>query len=98
MAVRPLLAFGLASAGIGVAVAIAAAPTAAAAPSDNSTTSHQQVVHKSKIAVPHTLAPSSSRKSTSWAAPTSNTYVSSSDSVNQDGAVKHHWGTHHRHR
>jgi hypothetical protein len=40
---------------------------------------------------------SSSRQSTSATAPTSNTYVSSSDAVNTDGGVKHHWGSHHRH-
>jgi hypothetical protein len=99
--VRRLCAIGLLSAGIGVALAVAASPDAAAAPgtpgsTGGTPTSHQQVLRRSVIAVPHTLAPSSSRKSTSWSAPTSYTYVSSTDGVNQDGAVKHHWGTHHR--
>ncbi len=113
MTIRPVVAIGLASAGIGVAFAVAAAPIAAAAPATSSaTTGHQHLVRTSAIASPtggytaatgasssisHGWVTSSSRQSTSATAPTSNTYVSSSDAVNTDGGVKHHWGSHHRH-
>src|SRR4029077_7442587 len=45
--VRPLLAIGLASAGIGVTLAVAAAPQAAAAPTTSGTSSTTSTNHRS---------------------------------------------------
>jgi hypothetical protein len=86
MSVRPLLAIGLATAGISIAFA---AP-AAAAPS-NSTNQH--VVRNSAKATPNGRHTS---QTGSHAVPTSNKKVLSSD-PGTPVAVKHHWGTHDRH-
>ena len=110
MSVRPLLAIGLATAGISIAFA---AP-AAAAPSTSTT---QHVVRNSAKATPtggyssgsatSTGSSAKSRKLSSQASskasssaqssvPTSNKKVLSSD-AGTPVAVKHHWGTHNRH-
>jgi hypothetical protein len=111
MSVRPLLAIGLATAGISVAFA---AP-AAAAPG---TSTNQHVVRDSAKAAPNggysgsasstsngsnaksrKLSSQASSKASSSAqssVPTSNKKVLSSD-AGTPVAVKHHWGTHNRH-
>jgi hypothetical protein len=110
MSIRPLLAIGLATAGISI---VFAAP-AAAAPG---TSTNQHVVRSSIKATPKggystasasTGSSAKSRKPASQAAstasssaqgsvPTSNKRVLSSDGGTSVG-VKHHWGTHNRHR
>jgi hypothetical protein len=52
VSVRPLLAIGLASAGIGVTVALAAAPQAMAAPKASADTANHQLVRHSAKASP----------------------------------------------
>jgi hypothetical protein len=97
---RPLLAIGLATAGIGFALAVAAAPEAAAAPTNlrSHSTGGQQLVRKSAKATPtgaFTTRTATSSSSTRGTAPTSHAFVASSGGAS--GAVKHHWGTHHGH-
>jgi hypothetical protein len=99
MPVRPLLAIGLFAAGIGVTVAvpIAAAPPAAAAPATSSAAGGHVVRNSAKASpttrVAHTSASVSSAQGS---APTSNKRVLPTGAATQ-GAVKHHWGTHHGH-
>jgi hypothetical protein len=110
VSVRPLLAIGIATAGISVAFAAPAAATP-------STASHQHVVRNSTKATPNGGSSSGAASSTGSSAksrklsaqasstasssaqgsvPTSNKRVLSSDGGTSVG-VKHHWGTHNRH-
>jgi hypothetical protein len=105
MPIRPLLAIGLATAGISVTFAApAAAAPSTSSHSGASTATSQHVVRNSAKATPATStshkSATSSRTSHSssgqGSAPTSKAFVSSTDGATP-GAVKHHWGTHHGH-
>jgi hypothetical protein len=108
MPIRPLLAIGLATAGISVTLAspAAAAPSTSSHPGPSAATSQHLVRNSAKatptggITASHKSATSSSRTGGSSSAqgstPTSKAFRSPSDSATQ-GAVKHHWGTHHGH-
>ena len=113
MSVRPLLAIGFASAGIGAAIAISAAPQVAAAPTNSGTpsatsTNHQpsstqgkHLARKSAVAKPYGGFTTKTASSTTTAWSSRGTAPTShafvASSGGETGAVKHHWGTHHGH-